>query len=174
MIFFDMDGTLAKFYYHPQCLERMWEEGYFRNLKPYKLVEYVKRLIAAGCECAILSACIDSPYCEQEKRAWLKEYLPEIPEANYIFTKTGENKAEAARKYMESLGIWRTGENLLLVDDYGANLEQWAQGNGEYCYIPIKYFNGKNGTKKKTYSYSFKTIKQFSKLLKERTGWWVA
>ena len=171
MIFFDMDGTLAKFYYHPQYLELMYEQGYFRNLQPYKLADYANNLAASGVPVAILSACIDSPYCEQEKRAWLKQYLPAIDENHYIFTHTGENKAEAARKFMEQFGDECKGSNLFLVDDYGENLEQWENGTSDYHYFPIKYFNGINGTKKKKYKYSFKTIKQFEKLISTR--FWV-
>ena len=40
MIWFDMDGTLAKFYEHNDCLERMYEKGYFMGLNAYKLANF--------------------------------------------------------------------------------------------------------------------------------------
>lgn len=33
-LFCDMDGTLAKFYYKKNYLEKMYEQGYFENLPP--------------------------------------------------------------------------------------------------------------------------------------------
>ena len=47
-IFVDMDGTLAKFYYHKKCLEKMYEREYFLRLKPYKIVDYIRKLVRKG------------------------------------------------------------------------------------------------------------------------------
>ena len=33
-IFVDMDGTVARFYEADDCLERMYEVGFFANLRP--------------------------------------------------------------------------------------------------------------------------------------------
>ena len=35
-IFIDMDGTIARFYEADDCLEKMYEPGFFKDLKPYK------------------------------------------------------------------------------------------------------------------------------------------
>ena len=36
-LFVDMDGTIAKFYYKKNCLEKMYEQGYFAKLPLYSM-----------------------------------------------------------------------------------------------------------------------------------------
>lgn len=67
-IFVDMDGTLANFHSEVKYLERMFEKGFFENLKPYaNMIDTVNRLLDEpyNYEVFILSACVDGepPYC---------------------------------------------------------------------------------------------------------------
>lgn len=162
-IFVDMDGTLAKFYYHKKCLEKMYEQEYFLRLKPYAMVDYIRKLARKGKhEIFVLSACINLPYCEEEKRLWVQEYLPEIDDNHMIFCKTGECKAEIAANYREGK------EQMILLDDYSANLYEWElRGRGWYA---VKFINGINNKTDKQYRYMVKTTRQFAKVLSEIMG----
>ena len=37
-VYADMDGTIARFYEHANCLEMMYSPRFFRELNPYKNV----------------------------------------------------------------------------------------------------------------------------------------
>lgn len=162
-IFVDMDGTLAKFYYHKKCLEKMYEREYFLRLKPYKIVDYIRKLARKGKhEVYILSACINSPYCEEEKCLWVQEYLPEITDDHMIFCKAGEVKATIAAKYREG------NEPMVLLDDYSLNLYEWElQGRGWYA---VKFLNGINNKSDKEYRYTARTAHQFAGVLSDIIG----
>ena len=135
-MFVDMDGTLAVF--HPvECLETLYEPGYFQNLEPLEnVVEAVRKIVWGHpeIEVYVLSAVLsDSRYALEEKNAWLDRYLPEIDADHRIFPPCGENKLE----YVPD-GICGTD---YLLDDYTHNLALWeppAKG--------IKLLNGINHT----------------------------
>ena len=161
-LFVDMDGTVAKFYYKKNCLEKMDEQGYFENLPLYAIAEKIDEF-AKKDTCVnvyILSACINSPYCEQEKVAWLLKNMPNINPKNFIFTKVGESKVEKAKTIVES---WYDYTNILL-DDYSKNLEDW--NNHETC-IGIKFLNGINDTTKSWQGEKIKTFNQLEKILQD-------
>ena len=156
-LFLDMDGTLAKFYANPNYMEKMFEPNYFATLKPYAIVDTIKEIIKEMpiVKVMVLSACVDTEYCEEEKQIWLDHYLPEIPQENRAFCKVGEDKTELAR-----LLVGKDDINILL-DDYSVNLEQWkAQG-----WIAIKFVNGMNDKKGKDYSLKVKGGKQLKELI---------
>ena len=119
-LFVDMDGTLAVFTPVDQ-LETLYQEGYFRNLKPHNnVVEAVKYIINnhPEIEVHILSAYLtDSKYALQEKNEWLDENLPEIDQAHRIFGPCGSDKKEWIP------GGIREADHLL--DDYTKNLNDW-------------------------------------------------
>lgn len=154
-LFIDMDGTIAKFYYKKNCLEKMYEQGYFENLPSYAIAKQLDNLAKQDTciELYILSACINSPFCEQEKVAWLLKNMPNINPKNFIFTKVGEEKAKKAiastQEFYERVNI--------LLDDYTLNLEQWA--NIESC-VSIKFLNGMNDTTKSWQGIKIKTFSQ--------------
>lgn len=135
-IFVDMDGTLARFHDENKYLERMWEEGFFEQLKPFEnAVDTVKMLAQdPSVEVFILSAAIEGepPYCVAQKHAWLDRYLPEIDQQHRIFTAVGENKAELIPQ-----GIRKTD---VLIDDYNKNLDEWQHYGGH----SIKFVNNIN------------------------------
>jgi 5'(3')-deoxyribonucleotidase len=156
-LFLDMDGTLAKFYANPNYMEKMFEPNYFATLKPYAIVDTIKEIIKEMpiVKVMVLSACVDTEYCEEEKQIWLDHYLPEIPQENRAFCKVGEDKTELAR-----LLVGKDDINILL-DDYSVNLEQWqAQG-----WVAIKYVNGINDKQGKDYKLKVKSGKQLKELI---------
>ena len=163
-LFVDMDGTLAKFYYKKNCLEKMYEQGYFANLPLYAIARHIDDF-AKKDTCVnvyILSACVNSPYCEQEKTEWLLKNMPNINPKNFIFTKVGESKWEKA---YQTIG----DENFdcmvnILLDDYTKNLEDWCCENNM---VGIKFLNGINDTTKTWQGYKVKTFKQLIEILQE-------
>lgn len=157
-IFIDMDGTIAKFYEKPNYLERMYEKNFFRNLKPYALARTVNALAGAGYDVYVLSACVNTSYCKQEKLEWCKQYLPNLNPDNIILLGVGENKA---RKIDAFIG-W--DEYAILVDDYGLNLEQWTIRPN---YVAIKRKNEINCTKGKEYALEIKNGGQLLRIVEE-------
>jgi len=132
-IFVDMDGTLARFHDEDRYLERMWEQGFFEQLKPFENAVDTVKLLAKdpNVEVYILSAAIEvePPYCVAQKHAWLDRYLPEVDKQHRIFTAVGENKAELIPQ-----GIRKSD---VLIDDYNKNLDEWQQYGGH----SVKFVN---------------------------------
>ena len=156
-LFVDMDGTLAKFYYKKNCLEKMYEQGYFENLPLYAMAKHIDEF-AKKDTCVnvyILSACINSPYCEQEKVAWLLKNMPNLNPKNFIFTKVGESKKQKVALTIDNMQEYVN----ILLDDYTKNLVEWSNG-GENM-IGIKFLNGINDTTK---TWQGAKVKGFSKL----------
>lgn len=160
MIFIDMDGTLAKMFQKENYLEAMYEKGFFLNLKPYAWVKQLNKFCKDREDVYILSACIDNEYCEKEKMAWLKTYLPNIPLDHYIFTKVGENKAEKVDELFEREKGYR-----ILVDDYGKNLYDWQMQG--FHFVGVKFLNGINNKKGKHYAYKIGGFADFAILIHE-------
>lgn len=134
-LFLDMDGTLARFHDEVQYLERMYEEGFFRNLVPFEnMVNGIKQFISEhpDVEVYILSSKVigEPPYCEAEKHAWLDQYLPEIDRDHRIFPDIGVPKTD----YIHGLS-----KNDFLLDDYNHGLEQFlsAGSNAIKCHNNI-------------------------------------
>jgi len=134
-LFVDMDGTLAEFKV-VDTLERLYEPHYFERLKPNEsVVAAVKDIVNNHPEIDvyILSAVhSDSKYALYEKKNWIKEYLPEIPENKCIFPPCGSDKKDFIPDGIRS--------DDFLLDDYSLNLNSWeppARG--------IKLLNGING-----------------------------
>ena len=137
-LFVDMDGTLAVF--NPtKKLEDLYEEGYFRNLKPYQtVVDAIKYIIQnePDIEVFVLSAYLtDSHYALQEKKEWLDEHLPELDSVHRLFCPCGSDKGAVVPG-----GIQHTDR---LLDDYTHNLMLWSPPG-----IGLKLLNGINDTHK--------------------------
>ena len=162
-LFVDMDGTIAKFYYKKNCLEKMYEQGYFAKLPFYsmamRLNDFAKKDTCVNVY--ILSACIDSPYCEQEKVEWLLKYMSNICPTHFIFTKVGESKVLKAKSVVENFN-----ESInILLDDYTYNLEIW-QEHSPLC-MGIKFLNGINDTTKAWQGERVKTFGQLETILQK-------
>ena len=123
-LYVDMDGTIARFHDVVKWLERMYERGFFLELHPfYSVVEAIRTLIKEGVvEVYVLSSCI-TEYSKTEKAEWLKKYLPEIKEENYIFVNVGDNKAKCIGHPLTKYDV--------LLDDYNLNLEEWQEAGGK-------------------------------------------
>lgn len=162
-LFVDMDGTIAKFYYKKNCLEKMYEQGYFAKLPFYSMAMRLNDF-ASKDTCVkvyILSACIDSEYCEPEKIDWLLKYMPNIEPTNFIFTKVGESKVLKAQAQVENFGECIN----ILLDDYTLNLELW-QAHNPLC-MGIKFLNGINDTTKSWQGAKVKTFGQLESILRQ-------
>ena len=123
-LYIDMDGTLANFYEDQECLENMWEKGFFRNLKPYPhILEAIALFIKTypEVEVYISSSVIDSPYCEIEKNEWLDQYLPQIDQKHRFFPPVGMSKGSI---------IDQISPNDYLLDDYNNGLEAFKKDGG--------------------------------------------
>lgn len=155
-LFVDMDGTLAEFK-NVDTLETLYEQGYFKNLKPQiNVVEAIKEIIKKNeVEVFILSAVLsDSKYALDEKNEWLNNFLPEIDMDHRIFPPCGEDK----KNYIPE-GI---RANDFLLDDYTHNLMLWsppAEG--------IKLLNGINHTNGTWQGSMLSFNKNFKELAKE-------
>ena len=162
-LFVDMDGTIAKFYYKKNCLEKMYEQGYFAKLPLYSMATQLNNF-AEKDTCVnvyILSACIDSKYCEQEKVEWLLKYMPNISPTHFIFTKVGESKVLKAKTIVENFDECIN----ILLDDYTLNLEQW-QAQSMLC-MGVKFINGINDTTKTWQGARVKTFGQLEIILQK-------
>lgn len=126
-LFIDMDGTLARFHDQANYLERMYEEGFFSNLEPFKnMVDgiqlFMRRFPAVEVYIASSVLSGDAPYCEPDKHKWLDEYLPEIDVEHRLFTPMGQPKA----KYVPG-GVTKDD---YLMDDYNKGLNQFLYDGG--------------------------------------------
>lgn len=89
IILIDMDEVIVDFYSHPTLKipkdeynhPNMFEEGYFRNLKPLPgAIKAVRKLINSN-EYDVYIATkpvAELPYSYSDKVRWIKEYLPEL------------------------------------------------------------------------------------------------
>lgn len=137
-LFVDMDGTLAEF--NPtKKLEDLFEEGYFKNLKPYQtVVDAIKYIIQNNpdIEVFVLSAYLtDSEFALDEKKEWLDQHLPELDANHRLFCACGSDKGAVVPG-----GIRHTDR---LLDDYTHNLVLWSPPG-----IGLKLLNGINDTHK--------------------------
>lgn len=161
-LFCDMDGTLAKFYYKKNCLEKMYEQGYFENLPLYAIAKQINDF-ASKDTCVnvyILSACVNSKYCESEKVAWLLKNMPNLNPKNFIFTKVGESKAQKVALSVSNIEEYVN----ILLDDYTKNLEEWTKADNM---VGVKFINGINDTTKSWQGAKIKTFSQLEEIIQK-------
>lgn len=139
-LFVDMDGVLARFHEHNDCLERMDEKGFFKNLNAYEnVVEALDVLFSfdsvQDClELWILSSIY--PYCyyqvKEEKIHWLqhsfsKNLRQAAWENNMIFPVINDEKTKA--DYIKE-HFGEINADFFLLDDYSCNLRGWKAAGG--------------------------------------------
>lgn len=135
-LFVDLDGTCAQ--WNAVAEERLFEEGYYRNLAPYKnVVAAVNHIVEAHpeIEVFVLSKYLtESKYALNEKDEWVSEHLPGIDKDHRIFVPYEKDKRDMIPDQLK--------ETDYLLDDYTKNFDNWqppARG--------IKLLNGINHTK---------------------------
>lgn len=164
IVCFDMDGTLAKFYKDKEhCLERMYEEGFFFGLEPYRLVKELNRdaAILDWSKIYIISACVESPFCRDEKIAWLKMWLPQLHYDHILLCNVGENKAKVAD---DKFCFSTSKQTVYLVDDYSRNLAEWEKE--ALNFRSVKFVNGFNNKSGQNYKRKIKTLDQLYEILR--------
>jgi 5'(3')-deoxyribonucleotidase len=117
-----MDGVLAR-YLFDEPYEALFRKNYFKRLPPQTcFIEAIKILYNKGYDVRILSAYLeDSKYALKEKKEWLREWLPTIPEEQWMLMKVGVSKGD----YLNEPGD-------ILIDDYGVNCKQWEEVGGRF------------------------------------------
>ncbi len=132
-IFFDLDGVLAVWQHAP--IEEVAMPGYFSALPEQENVVKAFKLMreCSDIELYILSSVFVNGHSEADKRTWVSVHL-NLPEAQQIYCPYGQEKAAALEK------IGGADKSDVLLDDFSRNLRSWPG-------IPIKLYNGINGTK---------------------------
>lgn len=139
-IFFDMDGVMAE--YNNVPYKKLYEQGYFYNLKPIEnTINTIKNFIEDDkYNIYVLSSVLaDSDYAAIEKRNWLHKYLPELNDDFILFTICGYDKRDFIEKNLT--------ENDILIDDYTPNLQNWSRNIDNSKGKAIKFINGINNKK---------------------------
>jgi len=158
-LFFDLDGTLAKFNSKRNALKRFDnEKGFFANLKPFKHIEVVNELAKRqDIEIYIISA-TPNEQADNDKLIWINKYLNNVKKENICFCRLGKNKAKEIKQQL-NIDIDKT---CLLFDDYTNNLIDWKQSKG----IGIKRLTSiANNKSKRWKDYQIKDLKQINNLL---------
>lgn len=138
-LYVDMDGTLAKFYEREDCLEKMFEPGFWNSLKPYwNMLNAILFAMAdsANFEVHIISKAPLETFGEakKEKNQWLRRYTMNlIPDENIHIMGAGESKTDIAKKFCDG----KLSEKDILIDDYNANLREWQAEGG----LSVKFVN---------------------------------
>lgn len=122
-LYVDLDGTVARFHDEPNYLSKMYNKGFFINLKPFEnVVEGIRYFIKQNpsFEVSVLSTVVSGYYCQEEKLMWVQRYLPEIH--SVILVPEGKSKDE----FVCDLTC-----NDILLDDYNVNLLHWKKAGGK-------------------------------------------
>lgn len=134
-VFIDLDGTAAEWKASAQY-EDLYEEGYFKDLRPNAAVVEAARMLARNpdFEVFVLSAYLyDSRYAKSDKNAWVEREMPEIKRENRLFVPS------SSEKFMFVPGGIRPTD--VLLDDYTKNLVPWND-----LAVGVKCLNGINNT----------------------------
>ena len=138
-LFIDMDGTIARFYQHANCLEAMYEPGFFLHLNRYEqMIILIKELMNNPNIRIIFHSAVppESLFGIEEKRQWLVITFPNTDKYETLFCATPANKPEEATKFLNR----NLSKNDYLIDDYSFNLRSWeaAGGTGIKCVNEIQ------------------------------------
>lgn len=128
-LYYDMDNVLFLFSNKGEelkAIKSMWKSGYFENLQPFDssievLTDLWNSREQLNIDIFILSTCIKSKTCKEEKIKALKKYLPFIPQSNIVLIQTGDKKADFCKTPMAQS---------ILIDDYKENLNYWVAMGG--------------------------------------------
>lgn len=137
-VYFDVDGTLGKWYADArgyECLEQIIDPAnhYFRDIEPHPfMIDLAKRIQEHGqrfgYDVCVLTATDER--CQEDRLIWLHENMPFIDNEHIIMCPVGANKADYVPDAYKSV----------LVDDYNKNLDEWSINGG----VAIKAINTVN------------------------------
>lgn len=123
-ILFDADNTLYQFSTYGKIndsLRRCYTKGFFKNLPIFTeaptVIENLQRL---GLRCGIISAMVDSPFCNTEKRESFAYYFPMIEEKDIYLVPEGTDKTTVVPDV----------KHAILVDDFHGNINNWYEAGG--------------------------------------------
>lgn len=150
-IVLDMDGVLADFFKEENYMARFEnEKGFFKRLAPIKNnYKYVERFIDIGLDIYVLSSSPNDK-ADQDKKVWLKKYIPNLTSDKIIFCRNGQDKAD----FMKDIS------NAILIDDHTPNLIKWKVKGGQV----LKYINDINNNKGVHKCFNIKEIHDFKDL----------
>lgn len=139
--FFDMDGTLARFYEDAGCVRNSGRDGFFLELKPYEnMVAALKMMRARPDVRVYVLSHAETEAAREDKQSWLAVQVQD-PIA-CLFCKHVKSKAEYVKEALDDFG-----EDFIVVDDYSSNLVDWETRGGSAVKV-LNEFNGRrwNGT----------------------------
>lgn len=124
VIYFDADNTLYLFSTYGQEQEALTAcrtKGFFKNLPVFQEGPHViAALQNMGLRCRVLTALVDSPFCNEEKLDSIHYYFPALRDEDIITVPYGESKVDKVTDV----------EHSILVDDYHKNINDWYNKNG--------------------------------------------
>lgn len=119
-VYFDIDGTLGKWYADGRGYSSIEEiidpaNHYFRDIEPHPfMIQLAEQLQREGHDVCIVSAADRNTI--RDKMEWIHENMPFIKDENVFFSPIGADKTQFIKD---------NAEISVLVDDYNVNLEAW-------------------------------------------------
>lgn len=134
-IYFDLDGTLARFEEQPNAMDRFInEKGFFLSLEPTKLCKELVEDNKTLWENIHILSTSPNKQATKDKIKWVEKHLPKIKKENIIVVYENSHKQKYAK-------------GSLLIDDHTPNLREW-QKKGGYVIKAINKHNNKKGISK--------------------------
>lgn len=147
---FDMDGVLT--HYDPLTPERMYDKGYFLydTIPNEKAIQFFKGILKESKKensnhrvMILTKTPAYSVYTHEEKRAWLKRYIPEM-DLNDVLIQRGELPMSKREYFLKEAkkryDINEEKDLFILFDDYTKNCVEWDGGR----FKALKVQNGLN------------------------------
>lgn len=119
-VYFDIDGTLGKWYADGRGYSSLEEiidpaNHYFRDIEPHEfMIQLAEELQNRGRDVCIISAADRDTI--RDKMEWVHENMPFIKDENVFFSPIGTDKT----KFIKD-----NAEISALIDDYNKNLDVW-------------------------------------------------
>lgn len=139
-VFFDMDGTVARFYSEAGCVENYAQPGFFSRLEPYRSMLTLIRMLSehAGEVVVYGLSVVPNEVAAKEKRVWLKTQLMGAADPRLLVLPRGDSKPGFVKRLFELESL---SDSDILIDDYSSNLVSWSAAGG----TGIKALNELNG-----------------------------
>lgn len=144
-LFIDMDGTVAE-WNTKATIDEVATPGYFQDRIPMESVIKGVEELEKYFNLIICSATFQDDHSIDDKKVWLKKFMPFINLDDAVFVPYGMSKYRCLQKEMAKRGLEIQDKDVFL-DDYTKNLfDMRESSNGKI--IPIKVLNGINDTNK--------------------------